>query len=199
MRILRLTMMLLILQSLITGVAAQESLSQDDTLKELSSDLTALDLMVQETNYNIQEFQKTQMTLLEPRSLTITGQEVVIYKGAGEETPKLSTVGPDKSLQIIDKEGDWYKVSLDEPIQGQSTGWVHSEYIVPTFIFNPISEAKIRAFIEQKFNDILNAALKIKEKYKNNAYVYIPGFRIAFPPQVQIEIKFKEAGNNPEK
>ncbi len=75
-------------------------------MKELANDLARLEQRVQDTNYTIQQFQTAKLSDVGPSSLTVTSRKGVIRKGAGKETPELTTVKQGESLKVIDKAGD---------------------------------------------------------------------------------------------
>jgi len=196
MRIPIFIVLVMILNSMVIIAAAEEPLNKSQTLNEIADDLSTLERMVDETNSMIQQYQQAKVSGVIPGNLTVTSQNAVIHKGAGGQTAELTAVEEGASLKVIDKVGEWYAVSLDKPVEGLNTGWINSQEIVPAVTVSPITEASFSSFMDRKFNDILAMVSKMKEKYKNNPYVRVAGFRIGLPPSVQVEIEFKEVEGN---
>jgi hypothetical protein len=196
MRIQLILIMLMIMQSVITVVAAEEPVSKEEAMKAFADDLAVLNQEILKATNAIQQAQNEKTSTVTPGNLavTVTSEKGSIHTGASKETAVLTKVEEGKSFPVIDKVGDWYAVSLDDPVRGMETGWISSEESVPSVIpAGVIDDAINKVFIEQ-YQNVLNVIYWLQKKNSNNPFITISGFSIGVKPlSATIHLDFKQS------
>ena len=161
-------------------------------INDLSSDLSAL-------HETVLKAQSKQLALNPSTSFSdiltkikVTKNSAEIYAGASKDTKGLLKASQGDVFPVIDKANDWYAVKLDKQVTGLDAGWIKASDSIPLVKTEASNQPQTRN--EDIYEILLAGVNKIKEKYKNNAYISVTGFSInvGVPPSISVSFAFKK-------
>jgi len=170
--------------SLLHSVAfAQSASTYDETLKELSKDLSGLQhaLDVARARSGLQAAYGY------PIRIQVTKPATDLFAGAADNTRVVQKGKQGQTFLVVDKAGDWYAVALPRPSQGQDVAWVRAAEVVPTYRI-PATQQSSSDIIYNTINEQIRA---IKEKYKENPYIYVKGFSVSLGTNLSVAVSFE--------
>ena len=156
--------------------SAQEA-GRDKTFQELDKDLA---------NLNRQLAQTAWRGPLAVGFVAPTKKSVPVKAGADETSRVLFTVSEGQDYPVVDKVGSWYAIKGD----GGKAGWVKAADVVPKATSTPSGPSGTPGTEEW----LAQKAEEIRQKYKNNPYVFVKGFSVALGlsgPSLSLSFEFK--------
>jgi uncharacterized protein YgiM (DUF1202 family) len=156
--------------------SAQEA-GRDKTFEELDKDLA---------NLNRQLTQIEWRGPLGVASVVPTKRSVPVKAGADETSRILFTVTQGQDYPVVDKVGSWYAIEA----AGGKYGWVKASDVVPKATFSPSGPPSTQG----TEGLLAQEAEEIRQRYKNNPYVFVKGFNVALGlsgPSLSLSFEFK--------
>jgi len=152
---------------------AQNSAIPQETINEMSLDLAALQKSI--SSYKPEPA---------PGKIKVINTSD-IRAGASATAATLATVNVGQTFDVLGISDGWYSVKLDDQI-GKAAGWLKAIDTAP--LTQTLDDAS------QGYALILQQLNSLKEKYKDNPYVFIRGFSInvGVPPSVSLDFEFKK-------
>ena len=177
---------------------AKQTKPLEENMSEVAKDLASLHNEIQAiylAGTGGSEFENMNLC---PVSVTITGKDPKIFKGADTNADIITIASMGQKFKVVDKVNDWYAVSLSHPTQGFDSGWVKASQVVAEPIswqFAQTVNKKIEkeSLIDRMYKKIMDSVITFREKYEKNPYIKVSGFSvdISFPPSVSIAFEFK--------
>jgi len=163
--ILRVAAVVVLILATVGGAAsigsAQEA-GREKTFEELGKDLADL---------NRQLAQTAARGPLGVGFVVPTKNSVPVKAGADDNSRVLFTIAQGQDFPVVDKVGSWYAIEA----AGGRAGWVKASDVVPKVSSSPSGSPSTPGTEEW----LIQKAEEMRNKYKNNPYVFVKGFGVA--------------------
>ena len=120
-------------------------------------------------------------------------KDAPLYAGASKDRSVIALMNKGIEYEVLDKQGAWYGVS-----RGKDAGWVQASDVV--LVGQSQTEVSgITDWLREKAEEFVEAALDrlsaLRQKYENNPFVRIKGFKVSLTagvlPTLELEFEFK--------
>jgi uncharacterized protein YgiM (DUF1202 family) len=168
-----------------TAAHAQESVPED-VRRELAKDLAELNRLV------LQLQAPYAAPTRRPEAVVIT-RDKAVKADLGWFADTLMTVPKGDKFPVIDKMEGWYAIQ----IPGKQVGWVPASGATPTIELaskdQPVPFTTVAAVAGDPFQRIIDGAALVRDKWKDNPYVFVKGFSVQMgvPPSFSLGFEFK--------